>query len=103
MRSFTPGPSHTREHGYSASPARSSANTHAAKTTSTKIILALGLDLFAPMVRGDFSSQGRGEVGFGIPLLAEEGWMRGRSPSQTGWSVRPKCLVGLTTPSAPSR
>src|SRR2546426_2216292 len=32
-----------------------------------------------------------------IPLLAEEGWREA-----PGWSVRPKCAAGLTTPSAPS-
>jgi hypothetical protein len=45
-----------------------------------------------------------------IPLLAEEGWMRGQSnaakppfSAQTGWSVgrEPSISAGLTTPSAP--
>src|SRR2546426_10586257 len=59
IRNFTPSPSITREHGCSASPTKSLVNTHAVKTTSTRIISGLGRDLFVPTARGDLSSRRR--------------------------------------------
>src|SRR5437867_2010254 len=127
IRNFTPSPSITREHGCSASPTKSLVNTHAVKTTSTRIILGLGRDLFVPTARGDLSSRRRLRAGAGetshkmrkiLPLRGPRG--RGNALrfvhtfKAPGWSVRPKRFAGLllrlrpiglalrATPSAPS-
>src|SRR5436309_3017244 len=111
IRNFTPSPSITREHGCSASPTKSSGNTHAVKTTWTRIILGLGRDLFVPTARGDLSSRRRLRAGAGetshkmrkihpLPLgaLHKKSWAVIDRPYSLGFAAvgalyeRPRCI-----------